>query len=121
LHHGLLAFPDPAVSGAANGLIRKLAYRDLVEKLLGEVPAAPEPALLPTEVGVIPSARPNTGTPSGTKPKDSARRTKLRQLMADAGVVLSKYDQEAIESLLDAMEAYISDSIKISKRSWKVE
>jgi hypothetical protein len=106
---------DNAPAGAANGLVRKLMYLDLLERVLGEVPA-PAPASLPTEVGVVPSAGPNTGTASGTKPKDSARRQKLRQLLIDAGISMNAYNEETISSLLVSMDAYISDSIKISRR-----
>jgi hypothetical protein len=105
----------PRVAGSANGLVRKLMYHDLLEKVLGEVPA-PEPASLPTTVGAIPQERPETGTASTTQPKDSPRRAKLRQLLVDAGLVLSYYDEETVESLLDAMDAYISNSIKISRK-----
>jgi DNA-nicking Smr family endonuclease len=62
-----------------------------------------------TEVGAIPNKRPVT-TPASRSPKSAARRAKLRALFPEAGIDLSGYNQEAVERLIDSMEALL-DSV----------
>jgi hypothetical protein len=90
-----VVIPEPRTPGAANGLIRRLMYTDLLEKTFGESP-------------VIPPLVPDPGRP--VKP-DSPRRRKLRQMITGSGIAPSGYSQEAVEGLVSAMEAYLADQI----------
>jgi hypothetical protein len=74
--------------------------------------AATAPALFPAKPGVIPFARPNTGT-RARSPKSTARRGKLREMFVDAGITVTGSNAQTLESLLDAMEAYVENAISL--------
>ena len=76
--------------------------RKALRKAVAELPV--------TEVGAIPDKRPAT-TPSVRSPKSTERRKRLKEMFIASGIPRSTYTEESIESLLDAMEAYMDDVI----------
>jgi hypothetical protein len=62
------------------------------------------PAPLPTGQGVIPNTRPKGSTPT-------QRKEDLKNLITETLGDVSAFDQETIEALLSAMNAYIEDQI----------
>jgi hypothetical protein len=71
----------------------------------------PTPAALPTQPGHIPTARPQT-TPSSRSPKSAARRKKLRELFVASGIPITAYNDQAVESLITAMESYLDNQVE---------
>jgi hypothetical protein len=100
---------------AGDGIVKRLQYSDLVKDALGFEVAPPAPAVIPSTPGAVPSKRPDTRAPAVT-----ARRKKLESLIessfARGGVEIEDFPKETIQSLLDALETYVSGSIKISRK-----
>jgi hypothetical protein len=83
--------------------IRAVATRDqLATRLLRK--RSIEPAPLPRASGVIPSARPKGS-------ETTQRQQDLKEMLEENLGDLSAYDQQTIESLLSAMEAYVTLAI----------
>jgi hypothetical protein len=67
--------------------------------------AAIDAAVIPTRPGVIPNVRPKGSTPT-------QRKQDLKNLITETlGSSTSAYNQEQIESLLEAMAAYVENAI----------
>jgi hypothetical protein len=92
---------------AGEAIAKLTARNDFLKDLLDFEPAIPS-----GDVGVVPSARPDTS--SSPKPPD---RKKIEAIVAEFLEALGEkgttnYTREAVASLIDSMERYISNQVK---------
>jgi hypothetical protein len=92
-------FQGLEAAASVNGSTIQKEMNRILRKGVQEIPGA---------VGVVPQG-PRRDTTNTSKP-NAARRAKLKQMCIASGVV-SPYSNAAIESLLDAMEAYMDNQV----------
>jgi hypothetical protein len=113
---------------AADSDIRQVVLTELLDCLVGEVPAEPKiqkvysDGLIKSIFGGVvrvavsgPSPAVNTSPASVKKPSPSERRQYLRQLVEDAGITTNDVNRETIERLLDEMEVFVDGNVKAAR------
>jgi|SRR5579864_723564 len=109
-----LQLRDPAVPGSADKLIKKLLFVDLLKDFCGEEIAIEEiqPAEIPDVAGYVPAKRPKGSTPE--------RQKKIKEMVSQLPVNASdRNNQLYLESLTNAIEAYVLDSIWVETKQYR--
>src|SRR5579864_175396 len=109
-----LMLRDPNTPGSADKLIKKLLFVDLLKDFCGEEVAieSVEPAEIPDVAGYVPVKRPKGSTPE--------RQKKIKEMVSRLPINASdRNNQLYLESLTNAIEAYVLDSIWVETKQYR--